>query len=141
MIREVIPLCQLYYKHATSFYENWLNRLSETHQSIKGEGNRDANYPSNWINEIFEDRKGAYSLSQFLKILDWLLFNIKTEEIYEFHATFILKITDQYHSILKTVVDFYEPNSHNGHNGQFAVFTQKTKKLISNFKVLLRRSS
>lgn len=68
-----------------------------------------------------------------------MLFNIKTEDIYEFHISFILKITDQYHSILKIVADFYEPNNHNINN--FATFTQKVKKLISNFKVLLRRSS
>lgn len=53
MIRELIPLSQLYYKHSTVFYENWLSKIERANEAFKNKDNIPSNYPSNCVITYF----------------------------------------------------------------------------------------
>lgn len=65
------------------FYDGWKSQITKYHQSVLGEAANEANYPLNVLFAAGEDKaKHLDPLDTYFKILDWLLFNIRTEEIF-----------------------------------------------------------
>lgn len=73
LMKELLPLSQLYYRQVNAFYANWQSRINKS----KNGGVKAAS-------ELFG------GVETYEKSLEWLLAGLKTEEIYEYHIDSVI---------------------------------------------------
>lgn len=81
MLKTLIPLAQLYYKNASKFYDKWKEEVHNLSERVERE-EKGEDYISVIRKELDKIKSFNQTESQdhnTVKIIDWLLFNVKTK--------------------------------------------------------------
>jgi hypothetical protein len=67
-----------------------------------------------------------------IRIIDWMLFSLKTKEIYDFHVNSMLAIGEEYYAIFADTIQGFDPEKHSKED--LSTFIAKADSFIANLK-------